>query len=432
MLSLSGNTGSRPYAQLRRAALAGRGDRADARPVLLDVLVGVVAGAHQRARGDVLEAELVGRDLERLELVRVPVAHDRQVALGRAQVLADGEHLDALLAQLAEGVDHLVVRLAKADHQAGLGHDLVLAHLLGVAQHAQRALPGGAAARQRVQPRRDLDVVVEDVGALGDHLRQRHLLALEVGRQQLDLAAGRLAADLPHDADEGARALVGQVVAVDAGDDRVAQAHARDRAGDAGGLERVVPRRLARLDVAEAAAARAGVAEDQERGGAALPALAHVRAGGLLTDRVQTLGLDHRVELAQLRAAGQRDLEPRRLAAAERLRVGAEDLRDVHPARVGAGARLVDAQRGLAHGSSVPTAAGVPARRGARAGGIPSLSAEISRWRRPNACVKRYAMRLRKHATPSDEPSRATDVIATDGRPQATTHVNGARSLSTL
>ena len=46
--------------------------------------------------------------LERLELVGVPVAHDRQVALGRAQVLADGEDLHAVLAQHRERLDHLV------------------------------------------------------------------------------------------------------------------------------------------------------------------------------------------------------------------------------------------------------------------------------------------------------------------------------------
>ena len=34
------------------------------------------------------------------ELVRVPVAHDRQMLLGRAQVLADGQHRDVVLAQL--------------------------------------------------------------------------------------------------------------------------------------------------------------------------------------------------------------------------------------------------------------------------------------------------------------------------------------------
>src|SRR3712207_8108227 len=45
------------------------------------------------------------------------------------------------------------------------------------------------------------DVVVEDVGALGDHLRQRHHLAAEVRGEHLDLAAGGLAADLADHAD---------------------------------------------------------------------------------------------------------------------------------------------------------------------------------------------------------------------------------------
>jgi hypothetical protein len=95
------------------------------------VLVGVVGGAHERAGGDVVEAERVGGGLERGELVGVPVAHDGEVALGGAQVLADGEHLHAVLAQGGEGLDHLLVGLAEADHQAGLGDDLALAELVG-------------------------------------------------------------------------------------------------------------------------------------------------------------------------------------------------------------------------------------------------------------------------------------------------------------
>src|SRR4051812_13025441 len=313
------------------------------------MLVGVVARADERPGGDVLEAEVVGGPLERLELVGVPVAHDRQVALGGAQVLADGEHLHALLAQVAERLDHLVVRLAEPDHQAGLGRDLVAAHLLGVAQDAQRALPARPAAGDRVQPRHDLDVVVEDVGALGDDLRERHLLAAEIGRQALDLAPRRLHADRADHATPDLRAVVGQVVAVHGGDDRVAQPHLRDRAGDAQRLERVVPGRLARLDVAEAAASRARVAEDHERGRAALPALADVRARGLLAYRVQVLGADQVGQLAVAWAARRRDLEPRRLALADRPDVGPEDLQDVHPAGVRAGARLVLAHR-VAHG----------------------------------------------------------------------------------
>src|SRR4051812_13191788 len=72
-----------------------------------DVLVGVVARAHERPGGDVLEAQRVGRLLQRRELVGMPVAHDRQMAFGGAQVLPDGEDLHAVGAQGAEGVDHL-------------------------------------------------------------------------------------------------------------------------------------------------------------------------------------------------------------------------------------------------------------------------------------------------------------------------------------
>src|SRR4051812_20181474 len=101
MLSFSGNT-------LRRRSVvvsAGGCDGSDARPLLRHVLVGVVAGAHEGPGGDVVEAKVVGRPLERGELVGVPVAHDGQVALRGAQVLADGQDLHAVRAQLREGAD---------------------------------------------------------------------------------------------------------------------------------------------------------------------------------------------------------------------------------------------------------------------------------------------------------------------------------------
>src|SRR3954447_25218386 len=52
---------------------------------LRDVLVGVIAGAHERPRGHVLEAELVAGALERGELGRGPVADDGEVAPARGQ-----------------------------------------------------------------------------------------------------------------------------------------------------------------------------------------------------------------------------------------------------------------------------------------------------------------------------------------------------------
>ena len=189
----------------------------------------------------------------------------------------------------AERVDHLLEALAEPDHQARLGDHILAAHLLRVPQHPARALEPGAAPRKRIEPRDHLDVVIEDIGALGDHVRQRHLLAAEVRRQHLDLAAMRLSADLPDHADKRRCTVIREVIAVDAGDHRVAEPHPRDAPRDARGLERIVPGRLTGLDVAEPAPPRAGVAEDHERRGAALPALADVRARRLLADRVQVL-----------------------------------------------------------------------------------------------------------------------------------------------
>ena len=225
----------------------------------------------------------------------------------------------------------------------------------------------------------------------------------------------------------------------------MAQAHARDRARDARRLERVVPGRLAGLDVAEAAAARAGVAEDHERGGAALPALADVRAGGLLADGVQVLRADQLGQLAVALAAGRGHLEPRRLALAQRPHVGAEHAEHVHAAGVGAGA----GRSGGAHAGTASTDAGgstgagwfgwmgarVAARLAAFAVSMPRRRGETRRWRRSCASTEAVGHALAEAGrapAPDRRSSRAIEVMLTSGSPQATTHENGSRSLSTL
>src|ERR671910_110711 len=386
----------------RRAASAGRG--------LRQSLLGVVARADQRPRRHGLEPHRVRLALEPGELLRVPVAHDRQVVLGRPQVLADGQDLHAVLAQHAEGLEQLLLRLPEPGHQARFGDDLVAAHLLRVPEYPARAEEARPAPRERVQPRHGLHVVVEDVRPLGDHARERHLLAAEVRGEHLDLAAGRHATDRADHADERARAEVGQVVAVHARDHGVAEPHLLDRLRHAERLERVVVGGLARLDVAEAAAARAGVAEDHERGGAALPALADVRARRLLADRVKPLALDHPAQLAVHGAAGRRPLEPLRLPLTERAHL-AHELEHPRAARVGARARAH-----AATGSRPST------RRG-----------ETIRCLIPNASANRHASRLRKHGSEGCRPvSLDTEVMRAWSIPQGTIQSNGWRSLSTF
>src|SRR5215213_8510856 len=74
-------------ARTTAAAIAARIESGGRPRGLFERLLGVIARAHERSRGDGLEAQGVGLALQLGELVRVPVARDRKVVLGGAQVL---------------------------------------------------------------------------------------------------------------------------------------------------------------------------------------------------------------------------------------------------------------------------------------------------------------------------------------------------------
>src|SRR5438445_47460 len=71
--------------------------------------------------------------------------------------------------------------------------------------------------------------------------------------------------------------------------------------------------RISRRDGAEAAAARARVAEEHDRRGAFGPALADVRTARLFADRVEVERAQRLLEMRVRLAAGRAHLEPRRL-----------------------------------------------------------------------------------------------------------------------
>ncbi len=135
--------------------------------------------------------------------------------------------------------------------------------------------------------------------------------AAEVGHEDLDGAAGDLLAEEADGLGEDRRAAVLPLVAVDGGDDDMLDAH---QPGSLGHAARLVPVEVgggaASLDGAEAARARADVAQDHERGRAGSPALAHVRAARALADGVQVVGLDDLGDLPERLAVGELDAEP--------------------------------------------------------------------------------------------------------------------------
>jgi hypothetical protein len=83
-----------------------------------------------------------------------------------------------------------------------------------------------------VKPADGLDVVVEDLGLLGEHDPERFLLDVkEVWCQHLDARPGGLVLERANRRGEVTGALVGQVVAVDGSDDHVLEPHLRRRVG---------------------------------------------------------------------------------------------------------------------------------------------------------------------------------------------------------
>ena len=245
----------------------------------------------------------------------------------RLQVLADRDDVDAVLAQVAHRLDDLVVGLAHARDDPRLRQQRPAIGVLGgpdltcAAKQRERALVVALDPYLRLDPPARLDVVVEDVGPGLEHGAKRALLvAEEVGRQHLDRRLGQLAAERDDRAGPVPGAAVLEVVAIDRGDDDVAQPHARRGSRDLAGLERVERvAALAREHRAVAAGARAGVAHDLERGRAAPEALADVRAARLLAHGVQAVVAQDPLELGVARAGrGHAHAHPRRALVRER------------------------------------------------------------------------------------------------------------------
>ena len=236
----------------------------------------------------------------------------------RPQVLGDRDDVAAGVEQIAQRRAHLVGGLAHAEDQVALGDQPVVA---GRGQHREAAL----VAERRTDPLEDarhrFDVVRQHFWPRLEDLLEQCRFAVEVGDQQLDAGVGVELLDVAHGLGVQPRAAVGQVVAGDARHGGIPQSHRRDALGDPARLVAVEFGRLAGVDLAEVAAARALLAADEEGRLAVLPALVDVGAAGFLADGVQPLAADQVLQLRVLRARPQPGLDPRRLALDRSLRV---------------------------------------------------------------------------------------------------------------
>src|SRR3954447_18096223 len=106
----------------------------------MSLLVGAVARADERAGEDRAEAERLALLAEPAELVGMHPAVDLRVLRARLEVLADGDDVDAVGAEVAHRLDDLVVRLAEADDDPALRQHRVVGELLRAPEEVERAV----------------------------------------------------------------------------------------------------------------------------------------------------------------------------------------------------------------------------------------------------------------------------------------------------
>ncbi len=283
--------------------------------------VGVIAGAHEGTALHPLEAARLALFFEASELIGRIVPHNRQVETARLQILADGHDVQVVGAQVVHHLQNLVPRLAQPDHDARFGERLGI-HALGALEQFQAARVLRLRAHRAIETRHSLGVVVENFWLGVHHDLQRRPVALEVRDQHLDRAVRHQFVNPMQALGEDPGAAVGLLVAVDAGEHGMAQAHLLDRLGDAARFIRVERAGASRFDLAEATGSRAGVAHQQEGRGAAPPTFTDVGAHRLFADGVQALAAEERGQLAVFRAVGGAHAQPFGTTPARQVAVG--------------------------------------------------------------------------------------------------------------
>src|SRR5664279_818371 len=270
-----------------------------------------VRGPHKRPRQHAFETDLGLLHGELVELGRLhPAVYGVQRRVG-PQVLGDRHQVGADVAKVPQCLGDLLAGLAHAEDDVRLRDE---AGVAGHREDAQRAFVREARADPPEHPGHGLAVVGEHLWPGLQHLVDEVRLAGEVRGEHLDADARVLAMDRTDGLGVQPCALVGQVVAADTGHGRVPQAHRLDALRDALRLLGVVRGGLGRLDLAEVAPARAGVAADEERGLAVLPAFEDVGAAGLLAYRVEAFAAHDRLELGVVGAHDGARTDPGRLA----------------------------------------------------------------------------------------------------------------------
>ena len=235
------------------------------------------------------------------------------------QILAHRQEIDIGRPHIVHHLMHFQPLFAQPQHDARLGKDRRIEPLDRL-QQPQRRIITRAGPDGRIETRNRLQIMVINVRPRrDDHLDRPLMLVAEVRGQYLDRRVGRRPAQRLDHLDELRRPAIGQIIAIDRGDDDMLQPHLRRRIGQILRLIDIDLARHPRLDVAESAGPRADVAQDHDGRMFLRPAFADIGAGRFLAYRRQPL-VPHQLARFMIGGAGRRlDADPVGLAHALRL-----------------------------------------------------------------------------------------------------------------
>jgi hypothetical protein len=230
----------------------------------------MVTAANKGTAGDHAETELPCEFANFIKFFGRKIAFDWEMFRGRLEVLSEGQHGTADVAEVGENFEEFIEGFAESQHETAFGGN-VGGFVANLSQEIECTLVVSVAAYAVVEPGNGFRVVVEYVWLSLDDTSNGSAVAAEVRGEHFDLGAGAFA-----NGEDCAVPVfgtaVGEVVTGDRGNDDVTQPKSLRRLGHSLRLISFQVFSFALGDGTKAAGPSTNVAADHERGRFGRPA----------------------------------------------------------------------------------------------------------------------------------------------------------------
>lgn len=217
------------------------------------------------------------------------VFDDGMVHFGGLEVLADGEHVATVFAEVVHELEDFIACFTQSEHESRFG---AFAIGFGASDLFEATVVFGLWADASVEGLDGFHVVGDDFLSCGDHTLEGLPVSTRVGDECFDSYFGAECFDGAYGLIPYFGSFIGEFVAVDGSDHGMVDAHEAYCFGDAIGFFFVIVWGSTRLHGAKGTRSRAYIAQNHEGSCAGAPAFADVGTIAAFTDGVQVVLVD--------------------------------------------------------------------------------------------------------------------------------------------